>query len=428
VKLIYLVIDGMGDLPIKEMQGKTPLEAADTPNLDSLAKSGKTGMMYTVGKGLAPESDVAVISILGYDPFKYHISRGVLESIGAKIPIEDGDLALRCNFATINPDNSIIDRRAGRNLTQKEADELAETINDQIKLESYQTTVTLKSTSTYRVALVIKSKNYNLSGNINNTDPAYKRVKGIGVADLEAKMILKKCSPLDKTKEARISSEIVNEFTKKSRIILDNHKINRKRINEGKLKANILLCRDAGSIIPKFPFLCDRYDLSFVCLADMNVERGISLLAGMSLVDLPPPSNDLEYDCKIRVRKLLEVLTDHDCFYVHIKGPDVPAHDGDYKQKSKLISIIDKHFVGELLKIIDLEESIICVTSDHSTPCELMAHSADPVPILVSGGNVRADSVRKFSEKDCKNGEIGILKNGFELIPKLVNYMLNKEN
>lgn len=428
MKLIYLVIDGMGDLPIKEMEGKTPLEAADTPNLDFLAKSGKTGMMYTVGKGLAPESDVAVISILGYDPFKYHISRGVLESIGAKIPIEDGDLALRCNFATITPDNSIIDRRAGRNLTQKEADQLAQTINEQIKLKTYQTTVTIKSTSTYRVALVIKSNKKNLSGNIDNTDPAYKRINGIGVADLEAKMVLKKCLPLDKTNEARISSEIVNEFTQKSRKILENHEVNKKRINEGKLKANVLLCRDAGSKVPRFPFLCDKYNLSFVCLADMNVERGISLLAGMSLVDLPPPSKDLEHDCKIRVQKLLEVLPDHDCFYVHIKGPDEPAHDGDYNRKSKLISIIDKHFVGKLLQIIDLKESIICVTSDHSTPCELMAHSQDPVPILISGGNLKADSIQKFSEKECKKGEIGTLKNGFELIPKLVNYMSNNEN
>ena len=280
----------------------------------------------------------------------------------------------------------------------------------------------------YADGRVIKSKKYHLSGNIDNTDPAYKRIKGIGVADLKAKMILKRCSPLDKTKEAKISSEIVNEFTQKSRIILDNHEVNKKRINEGKLKANVLLCRDAGNIIPKFPFLCDRYDLSFACLADMNVERGISLLAGMSLVDLPPPSNDLEYDCKIRIQRLIEVIPDHDCFYIHIKGPDVPAHDGDYMKKSKLISIIDKHFVGKLLNIIDVKESIICVTSDHSTPCELRAHSEDPVPILVSGGNIKADSVQKFSEKECKNGDIGILKNGFELIPKLVNYMSKKEN
>ena len=122
LKLIYIIIDGMGDQPVKELGGKTPLEAAKTPHMDSLAKNGKTGLMYTVGKGMAPESDVAVVSILGYDPFQYHVSRGALESVGAGMDMKSGDLAIRCNFGTLAPDNSsIIDRRAGRNLTQQEA-------------------------------------------------------------------------------------------------------------------------------------------------------------------------------------------------------------------------------------------------------------------------------------------------------------------
>jgi len=322
LKLIYVVIDGMGDRPIPELGGKTTLEAANTPHMDSLAKAGKTGLMYTVGKGLAPESDVAVVSILGYDPFKYHVRRGVLESIGACLHMENGDLALRCNLATLAVDNTIVDRRAGRDLTQQEANGLTRAINDQLRLESYPATAELKSTSTYRVSLVVKSENSDLSDNIDNTDPAYKRVNGIGVADLDASMVLKRCNPLEQTEDAENSAKIINEFTQKSMVILDNHEINKKRVKDGKLKANVLLCRDAGSIVPQFPFLCDKYDLSFVCLSDMNVERGISRLVGMSLVDLPAPSKDLEYDCKLRVKKLLQVLPDHDCFYVHIKGPD----------------------------------------------------------------------------------------------------------
>ena len=132
--MIYVVIDGMGDLPIEKLGNKTPLEAADTPNMDFLAKTGKTGLMYTVGKGIAPESDVAVVSILGYDPFKYDVSRGALEALGAGLTMKDGDLALRCNFATLGPNNSIIDRRVGRSLTTEEATELAKAINEQIKL------------------------------------------------------------------------------------------------------------------------------------------------------------------------------------------------------------------------------------------------------------------------------------------------------
>lgn len=423
MKLIYIVIDGMGDRPLTELGGKTTLEAADTPYMDSLAKSGKTGLMYTVGKGMAPESDVAVVSILGYDPFKYHVSRGVLESIGAGVYMENGDLALRCNLATIAPYNHIVDRRAGRDLTQQEADELTQAVNEQLQLESYPATAQLKSTATYRTALVIKSDEYNLSGNIDNTDPAYRRVNGIGVTDLDAEMVLKTCTPFDETKAAKISAKLVNEYTKKSMAILDDHKVNKKRVAEGKLKANALLCRDAGSTVPEFPFLCDLYDISFVCLADMNVERGISQLAGMSLVDLPLPSKDLEYDCKLRVKKLLEVLPDHDCFYVHIKGPDEPGHDGKCNLKAQLISVIDKHFVGNMMHQINLEDTIICITADHATPCALKAHSDDPVPVLISGNKLQADNVQIFSEKECEKGELGVLSNGTELMPLLVKYI-----
>ena len=423
MKLIYIIIDGMGDLPVDELGGRTPLEAADTPYMDSLAKTGKTGLMYTVGKGMAPESDAAVVSILGYDPFKYHVSRGALEAVGAGLNMRNGDLALRCNFGTLAPDKSIIDRRAGRNLTQEEADELAQAINEQVQLESYPVSLQIKSTAIYRAALVIRSEGKRLSGNISNTDPAYKRINGMGVADLEAEMILKRCNPLDETEEAKISAELVNEFTQKATPVLDQHEVNRKRVKEGKLKANVILSRDAGSMVPKFPHLSELYGLSFVCLADMNVEKGISSLVGMSLVDIPLPSKNLEKDCKLRVKKLFEVLPRYDCFYIHIKGPDEPGHDGDFNLKSELISIVDKHFVGEMLQQINLEDYIVCITADHSTPCALKAHSDDPVPLLIAGNKLKGDGVQRFSEKDCKLGELGVLSQGTELMPLLVKYV-----
>ena len=423
MKLIYIIIDGMGDRPIEELDDKTPLEAAETPYMDSLAKTGKTGLMYTVGKGIAPESDAAVVSILGYDPFAHHVSRGALESLGAGLNMRNGDLALRCNFATLAPDNSIIDRRAGRNLTQEEADELAQAVNEQVQLESHPASLQIKSTATYRAALIIRSKEKRLSGNISNTDPAYKRINSVGVADLEAEMILKTCAPLDKTEEAKISAELVNEFTQKATPVLDQHEVNRRRVKEGKLKANLILSRDAGSMVPKFPPLSELYGLNFVCLADMNVERGISRLAGMSLVDLPLPSKSLEKDCKLRVKKLFEVLPHYDCFYIHIKGPDEPGHDGDFNLKSELIATVDKHFVGEMLQQINLEDHIICITADHSTPCKLKAHSDDPVPLLIAGNKLQGDRVQRFSEKECKIGELGVLLKGTELMPKLVNYV-----
>jgi len=423
LKLIYVVIDGMGDLPIEELGNKTPLEAADTPNMDFLAKTGKTGLMYTVGKGIAPESDVAVVSILGYDPFKYDVNRGPLEALGSSLTIKYGDLALRCNFATLGHGNTIIDRRVGRSLTTEEAAELGKAINEKIKLESYSASFEFKITVGHRGALVIRSKEKRLSGNISNTDPAYTRVKGIGVAKPEAEMTLKKCKPMDKTEEAKISANLVNEFIEKSRTILEEHEVNKRRVAEGKLSANVVLTRDAGHRLPKFFNINERYGLRFVCLVDMPIEKGISKLAGMHMVDLPPPSQSLEKDCMLRVEKLLEALPSYDCFYIHIKGPDEPGHDGDFKLKTKLIAIVDKHFLGNMLQKIMLEDCIVCVTADHSTPCKLKAHSDDPVPLLISGGKIQGDEVQKFSEKECKKGKLSILERGTELMPKLIMHL-----
>lgn len=423
MKLIYVVIDGLGDLPIKELGNETPLGAAETPNLDLLARNGKTGLMYTVGKGIAPESDVGVISILGYDPFKYSTGRGVLEAVGAGVAMKNGDLALRCNFATLGENNKIIDRRAGRDLTNEEGAELSKTVNERVKLESYPADFELKTTVGYRAVLVIRSRAKALSSKITNTDPAYKRLDKLGVVEKDAKMILKHSEPLDKTDEAKVSAALVNEFTAKSHEALDRHKVNSKRVMQGKLKANVLLSRDAGHLLPEFFNINKHYNVHFTCLADMPVERGIAKLAGMSLVDLPTPSSDLKADCLLRIKKLFEVMPTFDCFYVHIKGTDEPGHDGNFRMKQQLIGIIDRYFFGELLQKIGLADYIICVTADHSTPCLIKAHSDDPVPVLISGFKIQSDNTKKFSEKECKKGSLGVLNYGTELMPKLMTFL-----
>ena len=246
MKLIYIAIDGMGDLPIAELGNKTPLEAAETPNMDFLAKNGKTGLMYTVRKGIAPESDVAVISLLGYDPFEYSTGRGVIESVGAGINVKNGDLALRCNFATLGKGKTIIDRRVKRTLTTEEAAELSEAANENITLESCPATFEFKNTLGHRAVLVFRSQKKCLSSKITNSDPAYTIVNGIGVATPHVEMVLKKCEPLDATEEARNAAALVNEFIEKAHELWENHAVNKKRVAEGKLKANVVLTRDAG--------------------------------------------------------------------------------------------------------------------------------------------------------------------------------------
>jgi 2,3-bisphosphoglycerate-independent phosphoglycerate mutase len=428
LKLIYIAIDGMGDLPIAELGNKTPLEAAKTPNMDFLAKNGKTGLMYTVRKGVAPESDVAVISLLGYDPFKYSTGRGIIEAVGAGIDVADGDLALRCNFATLGKGKEIIDRRVKRTLTTEEAADLSEAVNEKIMLESYPATFEFKSTMGHRAVLVFKSKANGLSGKISNSDPAYTIVNGIGVATPDVEMVLKKSEPLDDTKEARNAANLVNEFIEKTHEVWENHPVNKKRATEGKLKANCVLTRDAGSQLPKFFNINERYNVKFAALADMHAESGIAHLAGMQAALLPPPSGDLERDCEIRVKKLLDILPIYDCFYIHLKGPDEPGHDGNCHRKTEIIYAIDKHFFGPLLQEISLKDHMFCVTCDHATPCALKVHSDTPVPVLISGGKITDEKAGKFSERNCAKGSLGVLDRGCELMPELIELLKNSEN
>ncbi len=206
-------------------------------------------------------------------------------------------------------------------------------------------------------------------------------------------------------------------------MVLETHEINKKRAAKGELTADVVLTRDAGHRLPRFFNISEHYGLRFVCLADMPVERGISQLAGMHLVDLPPPSESLETDCRIRIKALLRALPSHDCFYIHIKGPDEPGHDGDFRLKTQQIASVDEHFFGELLQKVKLDNCVVCVTADHATPCKLKAHSDDPVPLLISGNKVEGDNVQEFSERACKDGREGMLRQGFELMPKLVAYL-----
>jgi len=413
----------MGDLPINELGNKTPLEAAETPNMDFLAKNSKAGLMYSVQKGIAPESDAAVISLLGYNPFEYSTGRGIIEAAGAGIALKDGDLALRCNFATLGQGNTIIDRRVRRSLTTEEATELSEAANSEVKLESCPASFEFKNTLGHRAVLVFKGDKHCLSSNITNSDPAYTVVNGIGVATPNVEMVLRRSVPTDATEEAKNAAALVNEFIEKTHKLWENHEVNRKRVAEGKLKANVVLTRDAGHLLPKFFNINERYNVNFAALTDMPAEKGIAKLAGMHASLLPPPSDSLKKDCEVRVKQLLDELPSYDCFYIHLKGPDEPGHDGNYQRKTAVIAAIDEYFFGDLLKEIALTDCVICITADHSTPCSLKVHSDTPVPILISGGNIADDSLAKFSERECATGSLGVLDHGYELMPKLMAFL-----
>ncbi|MBI2200503.1 MAG: phosphoglycerate mutase, partial [Armatimonadetes bacterium] len=200
-KILYVVLDGLGDRPVPELDGRTPLEAADTPHLDRLAAAGAQGTVISVGKGIAPESDVAVMAILGYDPLRYHAGRGPLEALGAGLAFNDGDLAMRGNFATVGSGWEIVDRRVGRNLTSAEARDLAAAVNRGVHLTASPASALVQATIGYRSAVVIYPAEGRLSANISNTHPAYARVQGLGVAKADVGNLVEECRPLDDSAE-----------------------------------------------------------------------------------------------------------------------------------------------------------------------------------------------------------------------------------
>jgi len=421
-KILYIVLDGLGDLPIKELGDKTPLEAALTVNLDRLAQKGSTGLVYPVGKGIAPESDIAVISLLGYDAHKYYTGRGPLEAFAEGLTINEGDLALRVNFATVDSDDKTIkDRRVGRNLVTEEATALAKEINSKVTLSS--ATFEFKNTIGHRGVLVIRGIRSKLSGWITNTDPAYDRQGVFGVAREEFTNSVAESLPMpgyEGSQEAKESAFLLNEFTQKSHKVLNESLLNKKRVSENKLAANIILCRDAGDCLPKFPSINSLFNLGFGSFVQMPVEKGIALLTGMEIINVPSSTGHLDVDYAVWAKVALDSLPKYGGIYVHIKGPDEPAHDGDFKAKKEIIEAIDKFFFASLLPALDIQNTIVAVTADHSTVCAIKAHSADPVPLLISGGNIKPDGSLSFSEKTAKLGSIGGIL-GREIMPLLIS-------
>lgn len=420
-KILYIVLDGLGDLPIKELNNKTPLEAAATPNMDRLAQRGKTGIVYPVAKGIAPESDIAVISLLGYDAHKYYTGRGPLESFAEGIDVKDGNLALRVNFATVEADGTTIkDRRVGRNLTTEEAAALTKEINSKVTLSS--ATFEFKNTIGHRGVLVIRGIRSKLSGWITNTDPAYAREGVFGIAKEKFENLLAQSTPMpgyENSNEAKEAAMLLNEFTQKSHKVLNEAAVNKKRVAENKMPGNIILSRDAGDHLPKFPPISSIYNMKFGSFVQMPVEKGIALLTGIEVIDVPSSTAHLDVDYPVWAKVAIESIKKYDGIYIHIKGPDEPAHDGNFRLKKEIIEAIDSFFFANLLPELDMDNTILAVTADHSTVCAIKAHSADPVPILICGGDTKPDGSLSFSEKSAKLGSIGEII-GQEIMPLLV--------
>ena len=407
VKFVYVLIDGVGDLPHPDLKGTTPLDYAKTPNLDKLTKNGAMGEVISVGKGIAPESDIAVFNMLGYK-FQHteYAGRGVIEAIGTGIDFKDGDLALRGNFATLDDSDIIIDRRAGRKIEKEDAVAVSKEIEEKIRFSEPGASVVVTPTIGHRVVVRIRCEGKPLSSEITNTDPAYSRVEGMGIAKAVGDYLkIERCLPLKDIPNAALTAKRVNEFTEQSLKILKESKTNQKRKQQGKKLLNSILLRDAGNHYPKVVPINDLYSMRFSCIVDMPVEIGISEVLKMKTFNA---GGLTDYEEKAQVAA--KAMDTENAIYVHLKGPDEFGHDGDAIGKMKNIEEIDQRFFGTLLDNIDTSKVAVVISADHSTPCINKGHSDDPVPVLVSGDMVKKDNSTRYTEKNAKIGSIGLLE------------------
>ena len=421
LRILYVLLDGIGDLPNPNLNGQTPLEAAKTPNIDSLARKGKMGQVISVGKGISPQSDIAVFNMLGYNfQGKKYAGRGIVEIIGSGIEFRDGDLALRGNFATLDH-NKIIDRRAGRDISKKEANDVCSFLEDHVKFEDPEISVKITPTISHRVVIRFRHNKKYLSDNITNTDPAYGKLNGIGVAknDIE-NFVVQESKPEDDAEVSMLAANTVNEFTRKSITLLKEHPVNVHRISQNKKPMSVILLRDAGNSVPRLESINAKFGISTSCLVDMPVEIGIAKIIGMHLFC----SQKID-DYAQKGKEVADILNSYNLVYVHIKGPDEYGHDGDALGKKSNIELIDKDFFGVFKKYVT-RQLVVVISGDHSTPCIKKSHTDDPIPLLVSGSGIESDGSQRFTESCGSKGSIGTLK-GSEVISKVL-FMIRTQN
>jgi 2,3-bisphosphoglycerate-independent phosphoglycerate mutase len=401
MRKILVILDGLGDLGYDQFGGKTPLESANMPNLNELAKKSKLGFMFPVNEDYAPESDTAIVSMLGNN---FDISeRGVFEAIGAGIKIKRGDLVLRANFGTIEDMSSrkIVDRRAGRTLKTEEAKELAASINKNVKLPAK---FEFFPTVQHRGILVVYG---GFTDNITNTD-TYQHEKGkIWIKDKFDWSIA-----LDEDENTEFAANIINAFVDQSYKILNNHPVNLLRKKKGLLPANIILTRDAGVEVPEL----DKFR-GAMAIVSMPLEKGIAKVSGMDVFPVEYPMMK-DYDVYENLNHGLEVMSenaikilkknaeDHNFCYIHFKETDVPGHDNKPVEKKSFLEVLDKKFFKALVEYVEKNKLKLLVTGDHSTPCKLKTHTSDAVPVMVYNPEEIGDNLT-FGEKNSIRGSLG---------------------
>lgn len=414
-KILLLILDGVGDRPVGNVrfemsieertthedvitrmgERKTPLQVAKHPNMDALAKDGSCGIVDMIAPGIPPGSDTSHLALLGYDPYLVYTGRGPFEAIGLGMEVRAGDIAFRCNFATVDANMIIKDRRAGR--IDSGTDALAEALSGMVidGVEFY-----IKPGVEHRCALIMRGDG--LSPEVTDVDP---HVTGATILESHPR-----------NSKAGRTADLLNQFTKRSHRALSEHKINAYRRENNLPEANVVLARGAG-VVPHFPSFKERTGMKGLCIAGIPIIKGICRLAGLDAPDIPGATGNRGTDIDAKFDAFVKNRENYDFFLINIKGTDICGHDGDYDGKVKFIEKVDES-LGKFSSA--LSGAIVAITGDHSTPISVRDHSGDPLPLCISGEGVRMDDIAQFDEISCARGSLGRIR-GKDIIPILMD-------
>ncbi len=398
--IVFIIMDGLGDRTSDRMKGRTPLEAAYTPNMDHMARNGIAGMIYPVKQGLVCGSDTSHLSLLGYDPLKVYTGRGPFEAMGLGMDVMAGDIAFRANYAT-RKGKTIADRRAGR------IDESTEPLSRAISIGIDGIKFDVSSGVEHRAALVMHG--HGLSSDVSDTDP-HENGKEVHI-------------PTPKNESAAITSSILEKYLEKSRIILDEHQMNQKRIADGKLPANELLLRGAGKA-PDLEQFQEKYSMKGSYIIGIPMIRGLAKMIGMNEIPVKgmTGSHNTNYNGKLVAAS--ENIGKTDFILMNIKAPDAAAHDRNPEKKLEAMERID----AAMENILGREdECLVILTGDHSTSSVSGEHTGDPVPVVFYTAGQRKLGATGFNENHCsKTGfsmESGNVMNySMQLVDRLEKY------
>ena len=391
-----VVMDGLGDRAVEALGWRTPLQAANTPNLDWFAANGSCGIMDVISPGVRPGSDTAHLALLGYDPYEVYQGRGPFEAAGIGLLGQRGDVAFRCNFATVDDEWNVIDRRAGR-IKEPDTRELVSALGE-VAIDGVE--VIVKEATEHRAALIFRGEG--LSSKVTDADPH----------ELAKVLVSEPLEPV-----AERTARLVNEFVKRSYEILKDHPVNVRRRAEGQPEANILLPRGAGTFpdIEPFPQL---YGMKAACMAGVGMIKGICQVCGLEVFGAPGATGGLDTDMISKVDRALELLEDHDFVLMNIKAPDIAGHDSSSSVKVEVVKRLDQ--MAKVLRDRMPEDLVIAFTADHCTPIEVGDHSGDPVPVMIYCQGIVRDLVEEYSEAACSQGGLGRIR-GKDLLPILLD-------